>query len=108
MQLLEVVQIAAPAVGHMTFNSDFEWCCRADIKPGASNDAGHRIAIRDAISTDMRSPAVVPVIPVVAWGPGQRDAIYLHVHPHIRFRQRLSGRAGVFEVGRNALTVQVT
>lgn len=92
----------------MTFNTDFEWCGGADIKTSASNDAGDRIAIRDAISTDMRAPAVVPVIPVVARRPGQSELICFHVHPHIRFRQRLSGRAGVFEVGRNALTVQVT
>lgn len=108
MQLLEVIQIAAPAVGHVTFNSDFEWCGRPDIKPGASNDTCDRIAVSDAISTNMRTPAVVPVIPVVARRPGQSDLICIHVHPHIRFRQRLSGRAGVCEVGSNALTVQVT
>lgn len=92
----------------MTFNTDFEWCGRADIKPGASNDTCDRIAVRDAISANVYTPAVVPVIPVIARRPGQSDLICLHVHPHIRFRQRLSGRAGVFEVGRNALTVHVT
>lgn len=92
----------------MTFNADFEWCSRSDIKPGASNDAGDCIAVRDSISANVRAPAVVPVIPVIARRPGQSDLICLHVHPHIRFRQRLSGRAGVFDVGRNALTVQVT
>lgn len=92
----------------MTFNSDFEWCGRPDIKPGASNGTGNRVAIRDAFSANVRAPAVVPVIPVVARRPGQSELICLHIHPHIRFRQRISGRAGVFEVGRNALTVQVT
>ena len=92
----------------MTFNSDFEWCSRSDIKPGASNDTCDRITVRDAIGANVSSPAVVPVIPVVARRPEQSDLICLHVHPHIRFRQRLSGRAGVFEVGKNALTVQVT
>jgi len=92
----------------VTINSDFEWCSCPNIKPGASNETGDRIAIRDAICANVSAPAVVPVIPVVARRPGQSDLICLHVHPHIRFRQRLSGRAGVFEVGRNALTVQVT
>lgn len=88
----------------MALNTDFEWCGRPDIKLGVSNDTGDRIAIRDTISADVRAPAVVPV----ARRPGQSDLICLHVHPHIRFCQRLFGRSGVFEVGRNALTVRVT
>lgn len=92
----------------MAFNTDFEWCDRADIKSSVTDYTGNRIAIRYAISANVSAPAVVPVIPVVARRPGQSDLICLHVHPHIRFRQRLSGRAGVFEVGRKALTVQVT
>ena len=92
----------------MTIDTDFEWCGRPDIKAMSTDNTGNRVAVRDTISADMRAPTVVPVIPVIARRPGQSNVICLHVHPHIRFRQRLSGCAGVFEVGKNALTVQVT
>lgn len=84
----------------MTFNADFQWCGRADVQLAITYKTRDRIAVRDTLCTDVRTPTVVPVIPVVARRPGQSDLICLHVHPHIRLRQRLSGRAGVFDVGR--------
>ncbi len=67
---LQVVKVTAPAIRHVTLNTDFQWRGQADIKHQVFNDSGDTVAVCLPFRADVCAPPVMPVVAVVAWWPG--------------------------------------
>lgn len=67
---LQIVQVTAPAIQHVTLNTDFQWRGQADIKHRVFDDSGDAVAVCLPFRADVCASPVVPVVAVVAWRPG--------------------------------------
>ncbi|EKK86406.1 hypothetical protein EC970010_1718 [Escherichia coli 97.0010] len=54
----------------MALNTDFHWHSQADIQHGAFDDSGDVITVCLPFCADVRAPAIMPVVAIIARRPG--------------------------------------
>nr|DAL10679.1 MAG TPA_asm: hypothetical protein [Caudoviricetes sp.] len=76
--LLQIIQVTATAIRHVALNADFHRHSQTDIQHCVFNDSGDVIAVCLPFCADVRAPAIMAVVAVIARRPGQCDVVSIH------------------------------